>query len=178
MLIRNAWVWAHGPAAVRSAGGQVTARALGLRPLPGEPALDAAGGALLPGLHDHHIHLRALAAARSSIPAGPPEVTPAAQLSGRLREAGQALPPGRWARCVGYHESVTGSLDRWALDRMLASRPVRVQHRTGMLWTLNSLAVRQLDLDHCDQPGVERDHCAAPSRCGPNTYDRSSVCSS
>jgi hypothetical protein len=49
MLIRNAWVWAHGPADVRIAGGQVTARALGLRPLPGEPVLDAAGGATCAG---------------------------------------------------------------------------------------------------------------------------------
>ena len=157
MLIRNAWVWAHGPADVRITGDGVIARAPGLRPLPGEPVLDAAGGTLLPGLHDHHIHLRALAAAAVSIPAGPPEVTTAGQLSSRLRNAHQTLPIGRWARCVGYHESVAGPLDRWALDLMLASRPVRVQHRTGMLWMLNSVAVRQLRLDDCDEPGVERD---------------------
>ena len=30
----------------------------------GDEIVDAAGGVLLPGLHDHHIHLLALAAAR------------------------------------------------------------------------------------------------------------------
>ena len=34
----------------------------------------AAGGALLPGLHDHHLHLFALAAADASLRCGPPEV--------------------------------------------------------------------------------------------------------
>ena len=29
------------------------------------------------------------------------------------------LPAGAWLRCVGYHESVAGPLDRWALDRLL-----------------------------------------------------------
>src|SRR5579884_2781136 len=37
-------------------------------------AVDARGGALLPGLHDHHLHLRSLAAAVGSVTAGPPEV--------------------------------------------------------------------------------------------------------
>ena len=33
-----------------------------LDPLPGEEVLDAHGGLVLPGLHDHHVHLRAAAA--------------------------------------------------------------------------------------------------------------------
>jgi predicted amidohydrolase YtcJ len=157
MLIRNARLWGRGRADVRITHGIITACAPSLRRIPGEDDLDACGGALLPGLHDHHVHLRALAAARVSVAAGPPHVRTAGQLAARLREADRELTPGAWIRCVGYHESVAGPLDRWVLDRMLPHRPVRVQHRTGALWVLNSAAARQAALDGCDQGGVERD---------------------
>jgi len=165
MLIRNASVWpGDGPAAgVRITGGRVVQVAPGLRVMPGEADIDAAGGALLPGLHDHHIHLRALAAARASVPAGPPQVRDAAGLRAALRAAGAALPAGAWVRCVGYHESVVGELDRWTLDAMLADRPVRVQHRTGALWVVNSAASALLGLDACDLPGVERGRDGRPT---------------
>ena len=49
---------------VRVAGGRVVALGAGLAGRPGEVVIEAAGGALLPGLHDHHLHLLAWAAAR------------------------------------------------------------------------------------------------------------------
>ena len=148
---------------VRITGDRVAERAPGLRAARGEDEIDAAGGTLLPGLHDHHVHLRALAAARASVEAGPPHVRTADGLASRLRAADAAAPPGAWLRCVGYHESVAGPLDRWALDQMLAGRPVRVQHRTGVQWVVNSAAVALLGLDACDQPGVERDAAGRPT---------------
>ena len=170
MLIRNACLWPGDcPVTdvrisdVRITGGRVAERGPGLRAMPGETDIDAAGGALLPGLHDHHIHLRALAAARASVPAGPPRVRTAAELRAVLRQAGAGLPAGAWLRCVGYHESVAGELDRWALDGMLAHRPVRVQHRSGALWVVNSAAAALLGLDTADLPGVERDREGRPT---------------
>jgi predicted amidohydrolase YtcJ len=168
MLIRNTRVWSAEltdiPVAdVRIAGDRIAERAPGLRAARGEDEIDAAGGALLPGLHDHHVHLRALAAARASVEAGPPHVRTADGLASRLRAADAAATLGAWLRCVGYHESVAGRLDRWALDRMLAGRPVRVQHRTGVLWVVNSAAVALLGLDACDLPGVERDAAGRPT---------------
>jgi predicted amidohydrolase YtcJ len=163
MLIRRAELAGIGTADVKITGSQIVACGPGLRRGHGEDELDAAGGALLPGLHDHHIHLRALAASATSVPAGPPTVRSAAQLARRLAAADRMLPPGQWIRCVGYHESVAGPLDRWLLDGMLAHRPVRVQHRTGALWVLNSLAAAQVRLDECDHPGVERDGAHRPT---------------
>jgi predicted amidohydrolase YtcJ len=163
MLIRNARVWPSAEAVVdvRIAAGRVAECRPGLRPVAGEEEIDAAGCALLPGLHDHHIHLRALAAAQASVAVGPERVRSAAELAARLREAGAAAPAGAWLRCVGYHESVAGPLDRWALDRLLAdparparpARPVRVQHRTGGLWVVNSAALAALGLDADDLSG-------------------------
>ena len=176
MLIKEARVWppGGGPAPeqawariprtdVRLADGQVAGCGAGLRPAPGEEVLEADGGLLLPGLHDHHVHLRALAAAAASIAVGPPRTRTAAELAARLRAADAGLPPGAWLRAVGYHESVAGPLDRDALDRLLPHRPVRVQHRTGALWMVNSLGAARLGLDGCELDGVERDGLGRPT---------------
>jgi len=119
----------------------------------GNDVFDAQGGGLLPGLHDHHIHLLALAAAARSVPVGPADVRGAEGLAQALRAADAALEPGRWVRAVGYHESVAGPLDRHVLDAMVPNRPVRVQHRSGAMWVLNSAAVQALGLDAVEVEG-------------------------
>ena len=53
-------------------------------------------------------------------------------------------------RGVGYHESAAGELDRVALDRLRGDVPVRVQHRSGQLWVLNSAALERIGLDAAD----------------------------
>jgi predicted amidohydrolase YtcJ len=153
MLIVNAEIDGRPGRAVRIDGGLVTAVGdaadrTAWRPRPGEEIVDARGGLLLPGLHDHHIHLLALAALASSTPVGPPAVRDAAGLADALRGAAARAPAGRWVRAVGYHESVSGSLDRDALDSIVADVPVRVQHRSGALWILNSAALTALVTGH------------------------------
>ncbi|MET9970538.1 amidohydrolase family protein [Streptomyces sp. NPDC006356] len=106
--------------------------------LAGDDAIDGRGGALLPGLHDHHIHLTALAAEAASVRVGPADVDGRDGFVAALRRG----RPGEWVRAVGYHESVAGELDRWVLDAMAPDRPVRVQHRSGAMWFLNSAALR------------------------------------
>jgi predicted amidohydrolase YtcJ len=142
---------------VRLTAGLIAECAPGLRARPGEAETDARGGTLLPGLHDHHVHLRALAAAAHSVSAGPPRTMTVTALEERLREADRELPPGDWLRAVGYHESVAGDIDRDFLDRLVPHRPARVQHRTGAMWVVNSQAARRLGLDEVDLDGVERD---------------------
>lgn len=105
--------------------------------------VDGRGGALLVGLHDHHVHLAALAAEAASVRVGPAEAGDRDGLVGALLSG----PPGEWVRAVGYHESVAGELDRWVLDDFAPDRPVRVQHRSGALWMWNSAALRTAGLD-------------------------------
>lgn len=151
MLIRNAEVWGRSLADIRLRDTGIAAIGA-LPPLPGEPVLDAEGGALLPGLHDHHIHLAGLAARGASIWCGPPEVQSAGQLVERLRQPGDG-----WIRGIGYHESVMGLPGARDLDRIVAARPLRVQHRSGRMWLLNSAALAEL-LSRADPPpGLERD---------------------
>lgn len=147
------------PTDVRIAGGFV--EALGaVVPRPGDHVVDGAGGALIPGLWDHHIHLVALAAARASTPAGPPDVRDADELGRTLRSA---APSGGWVRAVGYHDSVAGDLDRNDLDRLAPGRAVRLQHRSGQRWTLSSEALDRLELGNASHPGIERGPDGSPS---------------
>jgi predicted amidohydrolase YtcJ len=143
---------------VRIAGGVVAEVGPRLRPSPREDVLDARGGALLPGLHDHHLHLLAMAAAGHSVDCGPPHVRTAA----RLRDGLRAAPGTGWVRGVGYHESVAGPLDRDVLDRMVPDRPVRVQHRSGALWMVNSAGLALLAADLAG-PDVERTVAGRPT---------------
>lgn len=116
---------------------------------PGEQVLDARHGAVLPGLHDHHLHVRATAAAVDSLPAGPPTVRTKDELAQAL--SGSVAGADGWIRAVGYHESVAGDLDRSALDALLPGIPVRVQHRSGVLWILNSAGLARVGLaEHPD----------------------------
>jgi len=103
----------------------------------GARVLDMGGGRLLRGLHDHHIHLMAWAAARASLDlsdlaAGAPA------LADRLRAASRLGP----VRALGLDGAE--ALDGAALDRIVADVPVRVQGRTGGLWVLNRAALAEL----------------------------------
>lgn len=138
MLIRAAEI-AGRIADVRIRDGRIAAIAADLVPEAGEAVFDAAGGALLPGLHDHHIHLNAMAAALASLRCGPPEIM-------SLDDLGAALggPSGDgWLRGIGYHESI-GRIDRAWLDAHGPDRPIRIQHRGGRMWVLNSAAIELL----------------------------------
>ncbi|GHD75415.1 amidohydrolase [Streptomyces mirabilis] len=140
MLITDVEVEGYGRVDVRLGGGRVVG--IG-RPRAGRGDVDGRGGALLVGLHDHHVHLAALAAEAASVRVGPAEAGNRDGLVGALRSG----PPGEWVRAVGYHESVAGELDRWVLDDFAPDRPVRVQHRSGALWMWNSAALRAAGLD-------------------------------
>jgi predicted amidohydrolase YtcJ len=162
-LIRNAEIRGQ-RACVRLRDGRMARMSSDLSPEPTDQVIEANGGALLPGLRDHHIHLLALAAARSSVRCGPPEVENRAALEQTLQQAAASRTPKNPLRGVGYHESVAGNLDRQSLDAMLGSHPVRIQHRSGALWILNSLALALLELPNGSAPpGVELDESGQPT---------------
>jgi predicted amidohydrolase YtcJ len=155
VLIERAEIAGRAPLSLRIEDGRIAEIGAGLARRRGEESLDAGGGALLPGLHDHHLHLLALAAAAGSVRCGPPEVRTREQLARALRSA---RPRGGWIRGIGYHDPVAGELDRRALDALAPGAAVRLQHRSGALWILSSAAVERLSLDRgVDAPGVERD---------------------
>ena len=130
---------------VRIRDGEICERSDKLAPVPGETLVDGRGGTVLPGLHDHHVHLRSIAASLDSLELGPPAVHTAAHAVAAIRTA----PVGTdgWIRAVKYHESVAGVLDRHVLDSWMPAIPVRVQHRSGALWIVNSAGLGILGID-------------------------------
>jgi len=157
---------------VRTEGGLITEIEARLERMPGEEMIDAHGGALLPGLHDHHIHLFSLAASLESIPCGPPETRDRDALQRAIAKADAKAnkAAGRsadWLRGTGYFESVAGPLEREVLDRICPNRPIRIQHRSGSMWFLNSRALEALGLERTDPrslpAGIERDDDGRPT---------------
>ena len=146
MLIRRA-VLLDGTATDIRVESDVVEVAAGLTAKSGEVEYDAAGGTVIPGLHDHHLHLRAAAAALHSVRVGPDEIHGKRDLA---RVVNAATPDSDgWIRAVGYHDAAAGPLDRHVLDDVAPTVPVRVQHRSGIQWTLNTPALERVGLaDH------------------------------
>lgn len=150
MLIRSAELLGRGVVDVRVEGGCVAEIGKRLATRSDETWVEAEGGLLLPGLHDHHIHLRAYAASLRSVACGPPQVRDADALRQALRAAAQNSASEAWIRGIAYHDSVAGLIDREWLDANAPARPLRIQHRSGRLWMFNSIALARLGVRDAD----------------------------
>ena len=126
-----------------------------------EVVLDAEQSELLPGFHDHHFHFFASLAREYSIDCGPPRVKNLLDLKEALNLSESSV---KWIRGFGYHESIAGELGRVTLDEIIDDRPVRIQHRTGKMWILNSRACEILEIDkNVNLEGVETDSNGKPT---------------
>jgi predicted amidohydrolase YtcJ len=103
---------------------------------PGDHVVDGRGGALLPGLADHHVHLWAAAAVRESLDLdGASDLGAVDPAAAAVKSPHAAVPS--WLRVIG-----AGRLfERAELDQIWPDRPVRVQHRSGAVWMFNSAAL-------------------------------------
>ena len=165
LLIRDAELWNGGSAGHRTdvlvENGTIAGIGNDLTTESADRVIDAGGGLLLPGLHDHHIHVAGLAVRAQSVWCGPPQVTNGAQ----LRSVLDGAQGSGWIRGIGYHESVLDGLpDARALDRFAPDRPLRMQHRSGRMWLLNSAALDLLLASGDAPPGLERDAGAFTGR--------------
>ena len=106
--------------------------AIDVRPPVGEVSvIDAHGAALIPGLHDHHVHLLAMAARLEGVDLDAFEDPDAFDRA--LRTAADSVGDG-WLRASGYDEHRHGLLDCRRLDALVGTTKVRVQHRSGLAW--------------------------------------------
>jgi predicted amidohydrolase YtcJ len=161
VLVINAEVGGRPGVGVRVSPELILEVGAGLVPRRGEDVLDAAGGAVIPGLHDHHVHLRGLLAARLSLDLSG-AADPAA-FDRMVTAAAASTGAGGWLRATGWSETSAGPLDRRRIDALTGSVPARVQHRSGAMWVLNSAALREVGADESDDPGIERDDRGTPT---------------
>ncbi|HVY03011.1 MAG TPA: amidohydrolase family protein, partial [Caulobacterales bacterium] len=148
--IRNVEIAGRSGLDVRVEGHRIAA--IGPNLPPGRDDIDGRGGALIPGLCDHHIHLFALAAREESVTLD--GVTTAQAFAARIEAAAAARPEGAWIRVLGYHETIAGDLTRTDLDALAPRHRLRVQHQTGSLWVLNSAGLAALG-DSDGAPNLE-----------------------
>ena len=118
-----------------------------MAPIGNEEVVEAGGGALLPGLHEHHIHLLATARSQTSI-----------DITAGLDALAMAPAGSGWIRAVGGED-----LDAPALDRIVADRPVRVQHHSGAMWVLSTAGLAAVGAADATEPGIERDGSGRPT---------------
>jgi predicted amidohydrolase YtcJ len=161
LLIRGAEVEGR-TTDVLVADGRITRMTSAAGTPAGATVIEAGGGALVPGLHDHHVHVLAMAARETSVDLGPASVRRPEDLDRELAVRHRELPAGRWLRAVGYDEHAGGPLERRRLDRLAPGRPVRVQHRSGAMWVLSSPALDRLPRVGLPE-GVERDDYGQPT---------------
>ena len=122
----------------------------------GATVVDCAGGTLLPGFHDAHIHLLAYAAALNSLDCSPNKVSSIAELKTAIRFRATNTSEGNWIRATGYDETSLSEArhpTRWDIDDAAPSHPVRLNHRSGHGCVLNSAALALVGIhDSTDEP--------------------------
>lgn len=145
-LLRGVEVDGHElPVEVLVADGVVVEVGVGLRPTGEVEVVDGHGGALLPGLHDHHVHLLAMAARAAGLDLDALATRDAVDLALRASRS-----PGPWVRASGYDEARHGHMDRHRLDALVPGAAVRVQHRSGLGWVLSSDALEAVGVVDAD----------------------------
>ena len=122
----------------------------------GTPVVDCAGGTLLPGFHDAHIHLLAYASALAGVNCGPDAVSSIDDLKSAIRRRASKTSVGEWIRASGYDETALTDArhpTRWDLDDAAPDHPVRLDHRSGHGCVLNSIALARVGIDEStDEP--------------------------
>ncbi|MBU3700892.1 MAG: amidohydrolase family protein [Acidimicrobiia bacterium] len=146
---------------VMVADGRIAAIGDDLRPSSRDEVVfvDGAGGALLPGLHDHHVHLSAIAARRHGVDVDACD-TPTA--FDRV-VADAVVDDVGWVRVGGHDEHRHGAVDRRRLDALRPGVAVRVQHRSGLAWTLSTSGLERIGNDDAPLGALERDGDGAPT---------------
>ena len=155
--------------AVRFEGGVITHVIDGEVPegLTGE-RVDLANAAVLPGLHDAHLHLRGLGASARQLDLRDTES--AEQIAAKVRQAAAEAPEGTWIRGRGWDQNdweVSELPTHGALDEAAGEHPVWLTRIDGHAVWVNARALELagIDADTDDPPGGEilRDEDGEPT---------------
>ncbi len=116
---------------------------------PATKQIDCHGMTLIPGFHDAHCHLFALASRLLQLDCGPDKAQSIADLMRLISRKARQTPPGQWVRAYGYDEHLLKEARHPTaadLDRAAPDHPVRLDHRTGHATILNTAAMNLLGI--------------------------------
>jgi predicted amidohydrolase YtcJ len=133
--------------------------------VPGARILDAGDAAVMPGLHDFHIHLVGLARARRSIALD--DAADGAEVAARIAAAVQRGVADTWLTGRGWNERQIAGIAPEALDAAAGERLAFITSHDGHSAWASPRARRLAGLDAAtaDPPGgrLERDAAGLPS---------------
>lgn len=108
--------------------------------------IDCKGKTILPGFIDAHFHLFAFAESLVTLNFEPRNnIRSISDIQTKIRETSQQQPPGTWIRGGGYNEFYLAEKrhpTRWDLDAVTTLHPIKLTHRSGRAYVLNSLALK------------------------------------
>jgi predicted amidohydrolase YtcJ len=172
LVIRGAIVTAATPAglevveAIAVANGRVVAvgRRDEVRVDAGARLIDVGGAAVIPGLHDFHLHLVGLA--RSTRAVLLDDAADAAEIATRLSVAASGTAPDAWISGRGWREAqLSGGIER--LEAASDGRPAFLTSHDGHSAWASASARRRAGLNRAsiDPPGgrIERDEHGTPT---------------
>lgn len=122
---------------------------------PSTKQIDCHGMTLVPGFHDAHCHLLALASRLQQLDCGPASAPSIADLVRLISHKARQTPTCQWVRVYGYDEHLLKEARHPTaadLDRAAPNHPVRLDHRTGHATVLNTAAMNLLDIGPDFQP--------------------------
>lgn len=132
--------------------------------------VDCRGAAIIPGIHDAHMHLRAMAGGALSIDCSPEAAGSIEALVSNLSARARLVKPGTWLRAVGYRESELAERrhpNRWDLDRVSREHPLRLTHASLHVAVVSSLGLRMAGITRESSPisggTIERDSTGEPT---------------
>lgn len=131
----------------------------------GARVIDAGPAAVVPGLHDFHLHLVGMARARREV-----ALDDAADFDTVLDAVGAAaakLPADAWLRGRGWHEAALTGGDLGRLDHAVGRRPALIYSHDGHSAWASTAAIARAGLEgsSADPAGgrIERDAGGSPS---------------
>jgi predicted amidohydrolase YtcJ len=108
--------------------------------------IDCKGKTILPGFIDAHVHLFAFAESLVTVSLEPRNnIHSISDIQTKLREISRQKSPGTWIRGRGYNEFYLTEKrhpNRWDLDSTTTVHPIKLIHRSGGAYVLNSLGLK------------------------------------
>ena len=110
--------------------------------------IDCKGKTIIPGFVDAHCHLAAFAEGFVSLNLSPSEgVGSMADMQNKIKLFCKDRPPGTWIRGKGYNEFYLAEKRHpncHDLDRATSLHPIKLTHRSGHAYVLNSIALHMV----------------------------------
>jgi predicted amidohydrolase YtcJ len=133
---------------IRAVGDIVTLRSR----FPGAREVDLGSSAVVPGLHDAHVHLMVTAEDLLHLDLSAAAVGDVSALLARVTAEARTKGAGAWVRGSRYDDAKTGPLTRWDLDRAAPDNPVIVVQVAGHWGVANSRALAALGVGDTSPP--------------------------